>query len=109
MTTLEQTSIDQLQETIHGAVITPDDAEYDDARSVYNGMHDRRPAVLIRCADAGDVIAAVSFARDQGGDVSIRGGAHSAPGFSSNDDGVVIDLSHTKGIHVDPAARIRAR
>ncbi len=104
--TTQQVSTEQLQESIHGAIITPDHPEYDAARSVYNGMHDRRPAVVIRCADAGDVITAVSFAREKGGDVSIRGGAHSAPGFSSNDDGVVIDLSHMKGIHVDPAASI---
>lgn len=101
----QQLSTEQLQESVRGTIITPGHPEYDDARTLYNGMHDRRPAVVIRCANAGDVISAVGFAREHGGDVSIRGGAHSAPGFSSNDGGVVIDLSHMKGIRVDPAAR----
>jgi FAD/FMN-containing dehydrogenase len=68
-------------------------------------MHDRRPAVVIRCVSPADVIAAVNLARERGGDISVRGGGHSAPGFGTNDGGVVIDLSLMKGIRVDPRAR----
>ena len=99
-------TVEALQEQVHGQVITERDDGYDEARKVYNAMHDRRPAVVVRCVDAGDVIAAVNFAREHGGDLSVRGGSHSAPGFGTNDGGVVIDLSPMKGIRVDPRARI---
>ena len=72
---------------------------------VYNAMIDRRPRVVVRCVDVADVMAAVNFARESGLDLSVRGGSHSVPGFGTNDDGVVIDLSPMKGIRVDPAAR----
>jgi len=94
-----------LRAQIRGEVIDETDAGYDDARKVYNAMHDRRPAVVVRCANAADVIAAVNFAREQGGDLSVRGGSHSAPGFGTNDGGVVIDLSPMRGIRVDPRAQ----
>jgi FAD/FMN-containing dehydrogenase len=94
--------LDGLREQIRGQVIAEDDAGYDDARKVYNAMHDRRPALVVRCANPGDVIAAVNYGREQGGDLSIRGGSHSAPGFGTNDGGIVIDLSPMKGIRVDP-------
>jgi FAD/FMN-containing dehydrogenase len=99
------TSTEALQASVRGPVITPGHAQYEEARSVYNAMHDRRPDVVVRCVDAGDVMAAVHFAREQGGDLSVRGGSHSAPGFGTNDGGVVIDLSPMKGIRVDPRAR----
>jgi len=91
--------------SLRGPLITPGDPGYDEARKVYNAMHDRRPALVVRCVDAGDVIAAVNFAREHGGDLSVRGGSHSAPGFGTNDGGVVIDLSPMKGIRVDPRAQ----
>jgi FAD/FMN-containing dehydrogenase len=94
-----------LEELIRGRVITEQDTDYEEARKVYNGMHDGRPAVVVRCVDAGDVMAAVNFAREQGGELSVRGGSHSAPGFGTNDGGVVIDLSPMKGIRVDPKTR----
>jgi FAD/FMN-containing dehydrogenase len=98
-------TIEDVRAQIRGDVITASDAGYDGARMVYNAMHDRSPAAILRCANAGDVIAAVNYARECGGDVSVRGGSHSAPGFGTNDGGVVIDLSPMKGIRVDPRAR----
>ena len=68
-------------------------------------MIDRRPAAIIRCADVADVIAAVGFAREQGLDLSVRGGAHSVPGFGTNDGGIVFDLSGMRGVSVDPVRR----
>jgi FAD/FMN-containing dehydrogenase len=95
-------TIEDLRESARGAVITADDPDYDEARKVYNGMIDRRPRAVVRCVDAGDVMACVDFARENGLDLSVRGGGHSVPGFGTNDGGVVIDFSLMKGIRVDP-------
>lgn len=97
----EQT-IEQLRQSVRGQVITAGDREYDEARRVYNAMIDRRPLVIVRCQDAGDVQATVAFAREGGLDLSIRGGSHSVPGFGTNDGGVVIDFSRMKGTRIDP-------
>ncbi|CRK58343.1 probable oxidoreductase [Alloactinosynnema sp. L-07] len=97
-------TVDQLRETVRGPVITADDEGYDEARKVYNGMIDRRPKVVVRPANAGDVMAAVDFARESGVDLAVRGGSHSVPGFGTCDGGVVIDLSGMRGVRVDPAA-----
>jgi FAD/FMN-containing dehydrogenase len=96
-------TIDVLREQVRGDVITPGDEGYDQARSVYNAMIDRRPRVVVRCAGADDVAAAVDFARDNGLDLAVRGGSHSVPGFGTCDDGVVIDLSAMRGVSADPA------
>ncbi len=98
-------TIEKLREQVRGPVVTPDDPNYDQARKVYNAMIDRHPAVIVSCVDPGDVMAAVAFAQENGLDLSIRGGSHSVPGFGTNDDGVVIDLSLMKGIRVDPRAK----
>src|ERR1039457_1703610 len=98
-------TIVELRGACRGQVISPGDADYEAARKVYNGMIDRRPSVVVRAVDAADVMTAVNFARDNGLDLSIRGGSHSVPGFGTNDGGVVIDLSRMKGIRVDPTAR----
>ncbi|SFC53869.1 FAD-binding oxidoreductase [Streptomyces aidingensis] len=94
-----------LREAVHGEVIVPADPGYDRARRVYNALHDRRPAVVVRAADAGDVIAAVAFARDRGLPLAVRGGAHSVAGWGTCDDGVVIDLERMRGVRVDPVRR----
>jgi FAD/FMN-containing dehydrogenase len=98
-------TIEELREAVRAPVITADDPGYDEARAVHNGMFDRRPLVVVRAEQTADVIAAVNFARDAGLDLAVRGGGHSAPGFGTNDGGVVIDLSLLRGVHVDPRAR----
>lgn len=98
---LDQT-LDQLQEQVRGEVVGPDSDAYDAARAVHNGMIDCRPAAVIRAANAGDVMTAVSYARRNGLDVALRGGGHSAPGFGTVDDGVVIDFSRMRTVRVDP-------
>ncbi|WP_354642153.1 FAD-binding oxidoreductase [Kitasatospora camelliae] len=98
-------TLEELRERAYGAVVLPGDAEYDEARAVYNAMIDRRPAAVVRCANAGDVVATVGFARESGMPLAIRGGSHSAPGFGTVDDGIVADLSGLRSVRVDPAAR----
>jgi FAD/FMN-containing dehydrogenase len=97
-------AIDELRAQARGDVISSEDERYEDARKVYNAMIDRRPAVVVRAANAGDVIAAVNFARENGLEVAVRGGGHSVPGFGTSDRGVVIDLVGMRGVRVDPAA-----
>jgi len=98
-------SIEELREHVRGEVIIPEDPGYEEARTVYNALIDRRPAVVVRPVHAGDVMAAVNFAREGGADLSVRGGGHSVPGYGTNDGGVVIDLSRMRGVRVDPANR----
>src|SRR5262245_21950820 len=90
---------------LRGLVLRPGDHGYDEARKLWNGMFDRRPALIARCVGAADVIGAVNFARDHGLQVAVRGGGHSFPGHSVCDGGLVIDLSSMKGIRVDPITR----
>ncbi len=98
-------TIDQLRERVRGTITTADDASYDEARTVMNAMIDKRPTVIVRCVNAGDVMATVDFARENGLDLSVRGGAHSVPGFGTVDGGVVVDLSGMRGVRVDPIAQ----
>src|SRR5437016_6197820 len=98
-------TLDTLRQQVRGDVITPDDERYDEARKVRNGMIDKRPTVIVRPVNAGDVIAAVNFAREGELDLAIRGGAHSVPGFGTVEKGVVIDLSRMRGVRVDPEKR----
>ncbi|WP_406197764.1 FAD-binding oxidoreductase [Kitasatospora sp. NBC_01560] len=98
-------AVDGLRELVRGAVITPADAGYEEARRVYNGMVDRRPAAVVRVANAGDVMTAVGFARDNGLELAVRGGGHSAPGFGTCDGGLVIDFSGLRGVRIDPERR----
>ena len=102
---LSDASIQQFVASIRGDVIRPGDPGYDDMRQVYNAMIDKRPALIARCADAGDVIASVNFARDNGLLVAVRGGGHNGPGLGVCNDGLVIDLSTLKGVRVDPVGR----
>ena len=94
-----------LREQVRGEVIEPADADYEQARHVYNAMIDKRPAVIVRAVNAGDVMAAVRFARENGLPVAIRGGGHSVPGFGTWDDGVVVDLMRMRGVRVNPATK----
>src|SRR5437667_8701387 len=99
------TTLDELRTQVRGDVIATDDEAYEEARHVYNAMIDRRPAMIVRAANVGDVIAAVNLARESGLDLAVRGGGHSVPGFGTCDGGVVIDLSRMRGIRVDPQKR----
>ncbi|HXH49258.1 MAG TPA: FAD-binding oxidoreductase [Terriglobia bacterium] len=94
-------TIGKLQEEFRGEVIQPSDAGYDAARKVYNAMIDKRPAVIARCADIADIMTAVRFGRENNLLTSIRGGGHNAGGLGVCDDGLVIDLSRMKNVHVD--------
>ncbi|HKU29530.1 MAG TPA: FAD-binding oxidoreductase [Arthrobacter sp.] len=98
------TALDGLREQLRGQLVTPDDPDYDSARSVYNGMVDKRPAGIARVAQVADVIACVNFARENSMPLAIRGGGHSAPGFGTWDDALVIDFANRNGVRVDPEA-----
>jgi len=104
-TVVGDASLQELEESLRGELIRPADAGYDEARAVWNGAIDKRPAAIVRCAGVADVRHAVEFARSQDLLVAVRGGKHSLPGFSTVDGGIVIDLSNMKGMRVDPAAR----
>ena len=101
---IDDATIEQLRSAVGGEVITPEDAAYDEARKVWNGMIDRHPALIVRCSSTDDVVAAVNFGREHDLLVSVRGGAHSTPGYSTCDGGIVIDLQPMNGVEVDPAA-----
>jgi FAD/FMN-containing dehydrogenase len=97
--------IEDLKSVLRGQLIGPKDPAYEEARALYNGMIDKRPLAIVRCADVADVIAAVNFGRDSTLPIAIRGGGHNGPGLGSVEKGLVIDLSQMKGVRVDPAAR----
>jgi FAD/FMN-containing dehydrogenase len=101
---LDDTAIQGLKAQLRGQLIGPDDPDYETARRIYNGMIDKRPALIARCVDVADVIAAVNFARDNRITVAVRGGGHNGPGLGIVDNGLVIDLSGMKGVRVDPQA-----
>jgi FAD/FMN-containing dehydrogenase len=88
-----------------GEIVRPDDEGYDAARAVWNSMIDRRPALIVRPTGTDDVVAALRFAHEQALVVAVRCGGHSIPGFSTCDDGIVIDLSRMRGVEVDPERR----
>jgi FAD/FMN-containing dehydrogenase len=95
---------------MRGPVLTPQDAEYEEARLIWNGLIDRRPAIIAQCSGAADVVDAVNFARGHDLVVSVRGGGHNVAGNAVNDGGLVIDLSQMRGVHVDPSTqRVRVQ
>ena len=104
-TTSEATTFSSLRSRFRGALLRPGEEGYDEARRVWNGAVDRRPALIARCAGADDVVTAVRYARRKGLTVSVKGGGHSISGLSVCDDGLMIDLSLMKAISVDPANR----
>jgi len=102
---IEEAAVEEFKAGLRGQLVRPGDDAYDEARKLWNGMFDRRPAFIARCAGTADVIRAVNFARNNGLQAAVRGGGHSFPGHSVCDGGLVIDLSPMKAIRVDPAAR----
>ncbi len=103
---LGEATVQELREAVRGEILTPDDEGYTEACRVWNGAHDgRRPALIVRCTGAADVAAAIGFARSNDLPIAVRGGGHSVAGFSTVDNGVVIDLAPLKGVRVDPDAR----
>src|SRR6478609_2302271 len=97
--------IEQLRSRVRGAIVQPDGESYESVRRLYNGMIDKRPSLIVRCVDVADVIAAVDYGRTNNLLIAVRGGGHNGAGLGSCDDGLVIDLSQMRGIHVDPAER----
>jgi FAD/FMN-containing dehydrogenase len=102
---VEDATVEAFQTGLRGQLLFPGGDAYDQGRKLWNGMFDRRPALIARCAGTADVIRAVNFARDNRLQVAVRGGGHSFPGHSVCDGGIVIDLSAMKGIRVDPGER----
>jgi FAD/FMN-containing dehydrogenase len=100
---LDDATVQDFTASLRGGVLRPTDEGYDEARKIHNGMIDRRPTLIARCAGVADVITSIRFARDQRLLVSVRGGGHSIPGFSVCDGGLMIDLSRMRGVRVDAA------
>jgi len=105
-TTLDRDKIQPLAAQMRGELLLPGEPGYDDSRAVYNAMIDKHPALIARCHDAADVIAALRFGREQGLPVAVRGGGHNVAGKGTVDGGLVIDLSAMRNVHVDPQARV---
>ena len=102
---LKEADVESFTGSLRGPVFRPGDDGYDEARKLWNGMIDKRPGLIARCAGASDVIKAVNFARSNDLLVAVRGGGHSFPGKSVCDGGIVIDLSAMKSVRVDPVKR----
>ena len=95
-----------LEDAIGGDLLLPDSPGYEEARHVWNGMIDRRPAAIARARTTEDVVAAVNFGRENGLEIAVRGGGHNAAGLAVVDDGLVIDLTEMNQVQVDPERRI---
>ena len=98
---INETSIEQFKGSLKGQLINSKDADYEEARKVWNGMIDKHPLMIIRCANEDDVVKAINFARNNKLETAVRGGGHNVVGFSTCDDGIVIDLSPMKKIEID--------
>ncbi|MFM0392296.1 FAD-binding oxidoreductase [Paraburkholderia phytofirmans] len=105
MVNVSSSAVDELKTAIRGQVLLPGDATFDEARSIWNAMIDRHPAIILRCAGVADVRQGVAFARDNGLPLAIRGGGHNIGGSALCNDGVVLDLSQMKSVQIDPTAR----
>src|SRR4051794_40067995 len=104
--TADALDFEAFEAAIHGSIVLPGSPDYDEARLVHNANSDRRPALIVRAADATDVAQTVTLARESGLDLSIRGGGHSLAGYGTNDGGIVLDLGAMKGLHIDPDRRV---
>ena len=104
-TTIDDAALEAFKTSLRGELLRPSDLGYDDARKVWNGMIDKRPALIARCAGVADVIAAVNLARSNNLLMSVRGGGHNITGNAVCDGGLMIDLSRMKSVRVDPAKR----
>jgi FAD/FMN-containing dehydrogenase len=102
---LDAQAVAGLTERVRGPVLAAGDPGYDEARSIWNALIDRRPALIVQCSGAADVVDAVNFAREEGLTLSIKAGGHNVAGNAVNDGGIVIDLSQMRGVHVDPESR----
>src|SRR3954452_4942698 len=98
-------AVQPLRDQVRGRVLGAADEGYDEARMVHNGMFDRRPLAILKAEQVGDVIGAVNFARENGLELSVRGGGHSGPGCGTNDGGLVIDMSEMRTVRVDPRSK----
>lgn len=108
--TLDAEAIQGFVEGVRGAVLRSGDQGYDDARAIWNGLIDRRPALIVQCTGPADVVDTVNLAREQNLLLSVKGGGHNVAGNAVNDGGLVIDLSQMRGVHVDPSAQtVRAQ
>jgi len=105
MAQLLESRLRAFQRDFTGKVITPDDLEYETARSVWNGAINRRPALIARCSVPAEVVQAIRFGRDQALEISVRGGGHNFAGSAVCDDGLMIDLSAMRQVAVEPSAR----
>ena len=105
MTSLNPASIVDLSARFLGVLLRPDQSGYDEVRRVHNGMIDRRPALIAGCLGNADIVDAVNFARTHGLELAVRGGGHNVAGRAVCDDGLMLDMSLMKGIHVDPVRR----
>jgi FAD/FMN-containing dehydrogenase len=103
--TLDPEATQAFAEGVRGPVLRPGDPGYDVARAIWNGLIDRRPALIVQCSGAADVVDAVNFAREQNLLVSIKGGGHNVAGNAVTDGGLMIDLSQMRGVHVDPSTQ----
>jgi FAD/FMN-containing dehydrogenase len=104
-TQLDAEAVEGFKTQVRGPVLAPGDPGYDDAREIWNGLIDRRPALIVQCSGAADVVDAVNFARDNELVLSIKAGGHNVAGNAVNDGGIVLDLSQMRGVHVDPEAQ----
>ena len=98
-------SIPKLRVEVNGRVVAQGDAEYDDARTLFYGGFDRRPAVIVRAADAADVARVIELARETGLQLAVRSGGHSVPGHSTTEGGIVLDLRDLNGLEIDVDSR----
>ncbi|MEO8295949.1 MAG: FAD-binding oxidoreductase [Gemmatimonadota bacterium] len=103
---LDASTIDALKTQVRGSLLLPASPGYDDARSIWNGMIDRRPELIVRCVGVADIVAGVNFARQQGLALSIKSGGHNIAGLAVSDGGLMLDLSQMRGVWTDPAARV---